>query len=57
MTNNIIDVTPKKKGCTKCSAQDKIKQLPIWSIVFSIYFLIASVYGTIQIVKDVISLF
>lgn len=56
MENKIIDVTP-KKTCTKCSAQDKLKQIPLWSIIISVYFMIASVYGTIQIVKNIISLF
>ena len=45
------------KKCTKCSAKDKLKQIPLWTIIFSIYFLASAVYGTVQIVKDIISLF
>lgn len=45
------------KKCTKCSAKDKLKQIPLWSIIFSIYFFASAVYGTVQIVKDIISLF
>jgi hypothetical protein len=57
MTNNIIDITPNKKNCKKCSAQEKLTSLPISLVIFSIYFIISSVYGTVEIIKDIIALF
>lgn len=57
MSNNIVEVTPSKKNCKKCSPQEKITSLPIPLVIFSVYFLISAVYGTIEIVKDIINLF
>lgn len=45
-----------KKSCKSCS-QAKLEKVPIWLLVMSIYMLVASVYGTVQIVKDITSLF
>jgi hypothetical protein len=58
MENNIIDITPEKKSCKKCSSSAKnFAGLPISMIIFAIYFLFSSVYGTIEIIKNIISLF
>jgi hypothetical protein len=44
-----------EKKCSKCNKGFSKKQ---WYLVFlSIYILIASVYGTIKIVSDIVSLF
>jgi len=56
MENRITEIKP-KKSCKKCSPKEKLKSLPISLIIFSLYFLVSSVYGTIQIIKDIISLF
>ena len=46
-----------KQGCKKCSAH-KIFFKQNWILVtFSVYFLIAAIYGTVQIVKDITSIF
>jgi hypothetical protein len=57
MSNNIIDVTPEKKSCSKCSAQKKLETLPTSLIVFTVYFLISAVYGTVKIIENIINLF
>lgn len=56
MENKIVEVQP-KKSCSKCSPKDKLTSLPTTLIIFSIYFLFSSVYGTIEIIKDIINLF
>lgn len=57
MANKIIDLSPKKKGCTKCNPVNKLKQFPTSVIIFSLSFFGLSVYGVIQLVKTIISLF
>jgi len=56
MENKTVGVQP-KKTCKKCSPKDKLTNLPTTFIIFSIYFLFSSVYGTIEIIKDIINLF
>ena len=45
-----------KKSCKSCT-QAKLEKVPIWLLAMSIYMLIASIYGTVQIFKDIMSLF
>lgn len=54
---NLIETTQPKKNCKKCSAEDKLKKMPITMIVFSIYFLVSAIYGTVEFIKNIISLF
>ncbi len=56
MENTIVEVQP-KKSCSKCSSAETLKRVPTSMLIFTIYFLVAAVYGTIEIVKDIISLF
>jgi hypothetical protein len=56
MENTVIESQP-KKSCKKCNSAETLKKVPKSMIVFTIYFLMAAVYGTIEIVKDIISLF
>jgi len=54
---NIIEEVQPKKNCKKCNSSKSLKMVPTSMIIFTIYFLVAAVYGTIEIVKDIIALF
>jgi hypothetical protein len=56
MKPKIINANP-KKSCKKCSPKEKLKSIPIGWLLLSIFTLFASFYGTIEIIKDIISLF
>jgi hypothetical protein len=57
MANNIIDITPGKKSCKTCNSKKPLSALPTPLIIFSIYFLVSAVYGTVKIIQNIISLF
>ncbi len=44
-----------KKGCTKC--KKSLSKLQWYMIGLSIYVFVATIYGTIKIVENIISLF
>jgi hypothetical protein len=56
MEQEIIDVTPKKK-CNKCDAAKNLKTTHKLTIALSVYILISSIYGTVCLIKEIISLF
>jgi hypothetical protein len=56
MENTIEEVQP-KKSCKKCNSKKALDSIPKGMLIFTIYFLVAAVYGTIEIVKNIISLF
>jgi hypothetical protein len=57
MQNNIIDITPEKKECKRCNSQKPLSALPTPLLIFTIYFLISAVYGTVKIIENIINLF
>lgn len=53
-----LDESPKpKKSCKKCNSAETLKKVPKTMIFFTFFFFAAAVYGTVQIIKDIISLF
>jgi len=56
MQNTIEEVKP-KKSCKSCKSSEKLKSVPAKMLVFSVLLLTFSIYGLIQFVKDIISLF
>ena len=44
-----------EKSCKSCSAK-KFEKMPIGLLLFSIYFLISAVYGTVEITKMLFNL-
>lgn len=46
-----------KKSCKKCNPQDKLRGIPMGWLVLAFFTLFTSLYGFIEIVKDIISLF
>jgi hypothetical protein len=43
-------------GCKSCK-NNKLSNSQIWMVILSSFILITSVYGTIQLVKDILSFF
>ena len=63
VVNNAIDkseeiVTNLKKepGCKTCK-NNNLSTSQVWMVVLSVFILITSVYGTIQLVKDITNFF
>jgi len=54
---NLIETTQPKKSCKKCNSAETLKKVPKTMIFFTVFFFAAEVYGTIEIIKDIISLF
>lgn len=54
---NIIEEVQPKKSCKSCKSSDKLKSVPAKMLIFSVLLLVFSIYGVIEFVKDIISLF
>lgn len=44
-------------GCKKCNQKTGVPNYQKWSLILGGYIFIASIYGTIEIVKKIIQLF
>lgn len=47
----------KKKECKSCKSAKNMMKSYKGTLVFSLYFLFAAIYGTVKIVEKIISLF
>jgi len=54
---NITEENQPKKSCKKCKTAETLKSIPKSTVILTIFLLFATVYGTIEIIKDIISLF
>ena len=54
---NLNETPQPKKSCKKCNSAETLKKVPKTMIFFTVFLLFATVYGTIEIIKDIISLF
>lgn len=52
---NVDPIETKEEKCETCNKGLNISQK--WLIAFSIYMLVSSIYGTIELIKSLISLF
>lgn len=55
-SDEIISKLEKEPGCKTCK-NNKLSTSQLWMVGLSIFILITSVYGTIQLVKDIFSFF
>jgi hypothetical protein len=55
MENTQFDQTEKKKDCKTCKKGVSTSQK--WMIVVAVYMLISSAYGTIELIRNIFSLF
>jgi hypothetical protein len=55
-SEEIVTNLNKEPGCKTCK-NNKLSNSQVWMVVLSAFILITSVYGTIQLVKDIASFF
>ena len=55
-SDEIISKLDSQSGCKTCK-NNKLSSSQIWMVVLSVFILVTSIYGTIQIVKDIVDFF
>ena len=55
-SDEIMSKLEKEPGCKTCK-NNKLSTSQLWMVALSVFILITSVYGTIQLVKDIASFF
>jgi len=44
-------------ACQSCKSKNSVKNVQKWVIIFGLYFFGAAVYGTVEIIKNIIEFF
>jgi hypothetical protein len=55
-SDELISKLENQPGCKTCK-NNKLTTSQIWMVILSVFILITSIYGTIQLVKDIASFF
>ncbi len=55
-SDELISKLENQPGCKTCK-NNKLTSSQIWMVILSVFILITSIYGTIQLVKDIASFF